>query len=116
MLFAQKHGERLGRELGIDPGEVEFDIDGVKAGFGLDATVDTRTYRDLQPGNLGCLIGPERPNVKDEPRWELARRVPHDDPHSAVSFRSSFGRTRRDRSQRWLWRLVRSIGRRPQQG
>jgi hypothetical protein len=26
---------------------------------------------------------------------------------SVVSFRSSFGRTRRDRSQRWLWRLVR---------
>jgi ubiquinone biosynthesis protein len=48
MLFAQKHGDRLGRELGIDPGAVEFDIDGVKAGFGLDSTVDTLTYRDLQ--------------------------------------------------------------------
>jgi ubiquinone biosynthesis protein len=48
MLFAQKHGDRLGRELGIDPGAVEFDIDGVKAGFGLDSSVDTLTYRDLQ--------------------------------------------------------------------
>ena len=36
MLFAQKHGERLGRELGVDPTAVEFDLDGVKAGFGLD--------------------------------------------------------------------------------
>lgn len=46
------------------------------------------------------------PNVKDEPRRELARRVQDYDSPSAVSFRSSFGRTRRDRSRRWLWRLV----------
>ena len=48
MHFAQKHGERLGRELGLDPNQVEFDMDGVKAGFGLDSSVDTLTYRDLQ--------------------------------------------------------------------
>jgi ubiquinone biosynthesis protein len=48
MHFAQKHGERLGRELGIDPGSMEFDINGVKAGFGLDASVETLTYRDLR--------------------------------------------------------------------
>jgi hypothetical protein len=47
------------------------------------------------------------PNVKDEPRRELARRVPHYESISAGSYRSSFGRTRRDRSRRWLWRLVR---------
>jgi hypothetical protein len=46
------------------------------------------------------------PNVKDEPRRELARRVQHYDSCTVVSFRSSFGRTRRDRSRRWLWRLV----------
>ena len=46
------------------------------------------------------------PNVKDEPRRELARRVQHYDSLSVVSFRTSFGRTRRDRSRRWLWRLV----------
>ncbi len=34
-----------------------------------------------------CRIGAERPNVKDEPRRELARRVQHDDLKSAVSFR-----------------------------
>jgi hypothetical protein len=39
------------------------------------------------PENLSCFIGPERPNVKDEPRRELARRVPHYGAHSAVSFR-----------------------------
>ena len=48
MLFAMKHGERLGRELGIDPNAVEFDMDGVKASMGLDASVNSLTYRELQ--------------------------------------------------------------------
>ena len=48
MLFAMKHGERLGRELGIDPNAVEFDMDGVKASMGLDSSVDSLTYRELQ--------------------------------------------------------------------
>ncbi len=46
VLFAQRHGERLGRELGI--AQVEIDLDGVKAGFGLDAGVDSLTHRDLR--------------------------------------------------------------------
>lgn len=48
MLFAQRHGERLGRELGVDAAAVEFDFSSVKSGFGLDATVERFTYRDLQ--------------------------------------------------------------------
>jgi ubiquinone biosynthesis protein len=48
MLFAQKHGARLGRELGIDPTSVEFDMDGVKASMGLDPSVNRLTYRELQ--------------------------------------------------------------------
>jgi ubiquinone biosynthesis protein len=48
MLFAAKHGERLGRELGIDPRTVEFDMDGVKASMGLDPGVHRLTYRELQ--------------------------------------------------------------------
>jgi ubiquinone biosynthesis protein len=48
MMFAQKHGERLGRELGVDPRAVEFDMDGVKASLGLDASVSRLTYRQLQ--------------------------------------------------------------------
>ena len=35
MLFAERHGERLGRELGMDPTAVTIDITGVKASFGL---------------------------------------------------------------------------------
>jgi ubiquinone biosynthesis protein len=48
MLFAQRHGERISSELGIDATRVEFDFDGVKAGFGLDAHTDRLTYRELQ--------------------------------------------------------------------
>jgi ubiquinone biosynthesis protein len=48
MMFAQRHGERLGRELGIDHTAVEIDMNGVKAGFGLDPSVNQLTYRELQ--------------------------------------------------------------------
>jgi ubiquinone biosynthesis protein len=48
LLFANKHGEQLGKELGVDPSAVEFDMSGVKATLGLDAEVDSITYKDLQ--------------------------------------------------------------------
>ena len=34
--------------MGIDHTALELDMDGVKAGFGLDPTIDQLTYRDLQ--------------------------------------------------------------------
>ena len=48
MIFTQKHGERLGKELGIDPTSVEFDLDGVKASMGLEAATNSISYRQLQ--------------------------------------------------------------------
>jgi ubiquinone biosynthesis protein len=48
MLFAERHGERLGRELGIDHLSVSLNLDSLKAGLGVDTSVDTLTYRDLQ--------------------------------------------------------------------
>ncbi len=48
LLFAERHGERFGAELGIDPRGVALDMTGVKASFGLDSSVDQLTYRDLQ--------------------------------------------------------------------
>ncbi len=48
MMFAERHGERLGRELGIDHTSVELSMDGVKAGFGIDNDIDSLTYRELQ--------------------------------------------------------------------
>ena len=46
--FATTHGERLGRELGIDTSAVQIDLDGVKASFGVDASTEQLTYRELQ--------------------------------------------------------------------
>jgi ubiquinone biosynthesis protein len=48
LMFAERHGERIGRELGIDHMAVEIDMDGVKAGFGVDADTESLTYRELQ--------------------------------------------------------------------
>jgi ubiquinone biosynthesis protein len=48
MVFTQRHGERLGAELGIDHTAVQFDMTGVKAGFGVDAETDRLTYRELR--------------------------------------------------------------------
>jgi ubiquinone biosynthesis protein len=48
MMFAERHGERLGRELGIDHTQVELSMDGVKAGFGVTTDTDSLTYRELQ--------------------------------------------------------------------
>ena len=47
--FATRHGERLGRDLGFDVDESAIDMDGVKAGFGLDPSVERLTHRELQP-------------------------------------------------------------------
>jgi len=48
MVFAERHGERLGRELGVDPNAMTIDLEGVKASFGLDAQIESLTYKDLQ--------------------------------------------------------------------
>ena len=48
MMFAERHGERLARDLGIDASKVELNMDGVKAGFGVDAATEQLTYRELQ--------------------------------------------------------------------
>ncbi|MGB8859736.1 MAG: AarF/UbiB family protein [Ilumatobacteraceae bacterium] len=48
MMFAERHGERLGRELGIDHTAVAINMDGVKASFGVDTDTDALTYRELQ--------------------------------------------------------------------
>ena len=48
MLFAEKHGERFAAELGLVEGQWQLDMEGVKAGFGVDSSVERLTYRDLQ--------------------------------------------------------------------
>ncbi len=48
MIFATRHGERIGRDLGFDPRNMQFDFDSVKAGLGVDLETDSLTYRELQ--------------------------------------------------------------------
>ena len=48
MLFASRHGEQLGRDLGFDPRAVPIDLAGVKQGFGVDPSTTRLTHRDLQ--------------------------------------------------------------------
>lgn len=46
--FLERHGERIAREVGVDPRQAELDLTGVKASFGLTEDVEGLTYRDLQ--------------------------------------------------------------------
>jgi ubiquinone biosynthesis protein len=48
MLFAQRHGEQLGRELGIDHNSIEINLDSFKAGLGVELETNSLTYRELQ--------------------------------------------------------------------
>lgn len=48
LYFANRYGERIAHDVGIDPREQVVDLTGVKASFGLTNDVDRLTYRDLQ--------------------------------------------------------------------
>ena len=48
MVFAERHGEQIGRDLGINADSLEVNLDSVKAGLGLEANVNRLTYRELQ--------------------------------------------------------------------
>jgi hypothetical protein len=47
MHFATRHGERIANDLGLDLSGYQIDLEGVKAGLGLEQG-DGTTYRDLQ--------------------------------------------------------------------
>ncbi len=46
--FASAHGARLAAEMGMDPAEYRFDADGLRNALGIDTSIQTLTYRDLQ--------------------------------------------------------------------
>jgi ubiquinone biosynthesis protein len=49
LMFAQKHGERIVSQLGLDSDAAWApDMSGIKAGFGLDDSTPTLTHRELQ--------------------------------------------------------------------
>jgi ubiquinone biosynthesis protein len=46
--FAQRHGARILREIGFDPGASPLDLRGMKASMGLSEEVESLTHRELQ--------------------------------------------------------------------
>jgi ubiquinone biosynthesis protein len=48
MYFAETHGDRILREVGIDASLVAPDTDAMKAAFLVDSDTDTLTFRELQ--------------------------------------------------------------------
>ena len=49
LLFAAKHGERIMAQLGLqEQSEWAPDMAGIKAGFGVDATTEGLTHREIQ--------------------------------------------------------------------
>jgi ubiquinone biosynthesis protein len=49
LLFAQKHGERIMSQLGLETqANWAPDMSGIKAGFGLDESTERMTHRELQ--------------------------------------------------------------------
>ena len=48
MVFTQRHGERLFRELGMDQSSFQIDLTSVKNSLGVDESTDSLTYRELQ--------------------------------------------------------------------
>lgn len=48
MYFAERHGERIAADMGLDQESFEFDFTGVKASFGVDPdATESLTYQDL---------------------------------------------------------------------
>jgi len=75
--FLTQHGERLARELGVDPGAAAVDVDAIKAGFLVPADVDRLTFADLQERRRTILrrMGDGRPAEADPGFRALHRRA-----------------------------------------
>ncbi|HXZ83794.1 MAG TPA: AarF/UbiB family protein [Acidimicrobiales bacterium] len=46
--FARRYGDRIAREIGLDPAQAGVDLDGVRAAIGVSATTEQISYRELQ--------------------------------------------------------------------
>ena len=46
--FAERHGERIAADIGVDPRSVPVDLGGLRASMGLPPETEEFTYRDLQ--------------------------------------------------------------------
>ncbi|HEX4822617.1 MAG TPA: AarF/UbiB family protein [Acidimicrobiales bacterium] len=73
MHFATTHGEHIAAELGLDPDAWQLDMTGVKASFGLDDSIETLTYRELQDRRN---VIRERLESQRPDRSKKSRRLP----------------------------------------
>jgi len=49
MYFHERHGDRIAKEMGVEPGSIPaLDVAGIRASLGVDESIDTLTYRELQ--------------------------------------------------------------------
>jgi ubiquinone biosynthesis protein len=48
MYFAQRHGDRIAHEIGIDPRTTPVDLDGIRASMGLPTEVERINYHEIQ--------------------------------------------------------------------
>jgi ubiquinone biosynthesis protein len=71
--FTEHHGDRIVRDIGIEPGRAALDLDAVKAGFGLSPEIEKLTFRDLQERRQTILR-----RMQDRPRRRGRRRGPHE--------------------------------------
>jgi ubiquinone biosynthesis protein len=46
--FATQHGDRIARDVGTDPRQVELDLDGMRASMGLPPGTSGIIHRELQ--------------------------------------------------------------------
>ena len=46
--FAVNHGEKIRRDVGIDPRTSDLDLEGMKASMGLEKDVESITHKELQ--------------------------------------------------------------------
>jgi len=64
MYFTQTHGERLARELGMDPSAAVVNVDAIKAGFLVPPEVERLTFADLQARRKLILDRMQRSSAK----------------------------------------------------
>ncbi len=71
--FTEHHGDRIVRDIGIEPARAALDLDAVKAGFGLSPDIERLTFRDLQARRQTILR-----RMQERPRGRDRRRGPHE--------------------------------------
>ncbi len=73
--FTSRYGDRIARDIGIDPRQRPVDMGGVRAAIGVGDEVETLTYRDLQARReLISKRMEEHHRRSEKPRGLLGRR------------------------------------------